>query len=37
MYDAFLFDAPMLERLTVIAIFKDPRQLEKFTCCGFSE
>lgn len=37
MYDCFLFNAPMLERVTVIAIFKDPRQLEPFTCCGFTE
>ena len=37
MYDGYIFNAPMLERLTIIAIFKDPRQLEQFTCCGFSE
>lgn len=37
MYDGYIFNAPMLERLSVVAIFKDPRQVEKFTCCGFDE
>lgn len=37
MYDGYVFNAPMLERLTIIAIFKDPRQVEKFSCCGFTE
>ena len=33
MYDGYIFNAPLLERLTVIAIFKDPRQLEQYSCC----
>lgn len=37
MYDCYLFNAPLLERVTVIAIFKDPRQVEKYSCCGFTE
>ena len=37
MYDGYIFNAPLLERLTVIAIFKDPRQLEQFACCDFQE
>jgi len=37
MYDCYLFNAPMLEYVTVIAIFKDPRQVAKYSCCGFTE
>lgn len=35
LYDCYVFNAPMLERLSVIGIFKDPRQLEleQFKCC----
>ena len=36
-YDGYIFNAPMLERLTVIAIFKDPRQVEELSCCEFTE
>ena len=36
-YDCYLFNAPMLERLTVIAIFKDPRQVEQVACCNLTE
>ena len=25
--------APLLKRISVIAIFKDPRQLEQYDCC----
>ena len=34
MYDAWVFNAPLLKTLSVIAIFKDPRQLEQFECCA---
>lgn len=37
MLDGYIFNAPMLERLSVMAIFKDPRQVEQLSCCGFSE
>lgn len=37
MYDGYIFNAPMLEVLTVIAVFKDPRQLEQFACCDTEE
>lgn len=37
MYDGYIFNAPLLERLTVRAIFKDPRQLEQYSCCNFEE
>lgn len=37
MLDCWIFDAPLLERITVQAIFYDPRQVEeylkKFSCC----
>jgi hypothetical protein len=35
LYDCYVFNAPMLERLSVIGIFKDPRQLQfdQFKCC----
>lgn len=36
-YDCYLFNAPMLERLTVVAIFKDPRQVEQVACCNLTE
>lgn len=36
-YDGYIFNAPMLERLSVIAVFKDPRQVEQLSCCGFTE
>lgn len=37
MYDGYIFNAPLLKRLTVIGIFKDPRQLEQFSCCTDNE
>ena len=33
MYDCFVFNAPLLDRVSVSAIFKDLRQLDKFGCC----
>ena len=36
-YDCYLFNAPMLERLTVIAIFKDPRQVQELSCCNMQD
>ena len=32
-YDAFVFNAPLLKQLSVVAVFKDPRQLEAWGCC----
>lgn len=32
-YDVWIFNAPMLKKISVIAIFKDPRQLEEYDCC----
>ena len=34
MYDCYLFNAPMLKQISITAVFKDPRQLEQFSCCS---
>ena len=34
MYDCFVFNAPLLKQVSIVAIFKDPRQLEQFGCCS---
>lgn len=33
MYDCFVFNAPLMKRISVVGIFKDPRQLEEYGCC----
>lgn len=33
MNDGFIFNAPMIEMISVVGIFKDPRQMEQFNCC----
>ena len=33
MYDCFIFNAPYIKQVSVVAIFKDPRQLEMYNCC----
>ena len=33
MYDCFIFNAPLLSNISITAIFKDPRQLDKYSCC----
>ena len=30
--DCYIFDAPLIKQITVMGIFKDPRQLEDFQC-----
>jgi hypothetical protein len=37
MYDAWIFNAPLLKKISVIAIFKDPRQLSEYDCCKGDE
>lgn len=37
LYDAWVFNAPLLQKLSVIAIFKDPRQLIDSDCCEFGD
>lgn len=34
MYDAYIFNVPMIKQVSVVAIFKDPRQLENYACCS---
>ena len=33
MYDGWVFNIPLLKRLTIIGIFKDLRQLDNYGCC----
>lgn len=33
MLDCFVFNAPFLEMVSVVAVWKDPRQLENYGCC----
>lgn len=33
MYDCFIFNAPLLAQISISAIFKDIRQLDKYSCC----
>lgn len=37
MLDCFLFNAPFVEQVSVVGIFKDPRQLNKYKCCNLNE
>ncbi len=37
MYDGWVFNAPFVKKLSIVAIFKDPRQLEYFNCCNQSD
>ena len=32
MLDCFIFNAPMIEQISVVGIFKDPRQVERYYC-----
>lgn len=34
MLDCFVFNAPFLKQVSIVAIFKDPRQLKKYQCCN---
>lgn len=33
MYDGWIFNAPFVKEISIIAIFKDPRQLDYYGCC----
>ena len=37
MLDCFLFNAPFLEQVSIVGIFKDPRQLNRYKCCNLDE
>ena len=34
MYDCWLFNAPLVSKITVVAIFKDLQQLNNYSCCN---
>ncbi len=34
MYDAYIFNAPFVKTISVVGIFKDPRQLKQYACCS---
>lgn len=37
MLDCFLFNAPFVEQVSVVGVFKDPRQLNQYSCCNTDE
>ena len=34
MYDCWIYNMPFVKKISIIGIFKDPRQLEWFECCN---
>lgn len=36
-YDGWIFNAPFVKYISIIGIFKDPRQLKGYNCCDESE
>lgn len=37
MLDCFLFNGPFIQQVSVVAVFKDPRQLNKYSCCNMED
>ena len=37
MLDCFLFNAPFVKQVSIVAVFKDPRDLNKYSCCNTDE
>lgn len=37
MLDCFVFNAPFLKQVSVVGAFKDPRQLQNYSCCSCDE
>lgn len=37
MLDCFIFNAPMIQQVSVVGVFKDPRQVEYYHCCNIDE
>ena len=37
MLDCFLFNGPFVDQVSVVAVFKDPRDLNKYSCCSTDE
>ena len=35
--DCFVFNAPLLKQVSIVGLFKDPRQLKYYNCCNQSE
>lgn len=33
MLDCYIFNAPLISTISIVAIFKDPRQVEEYSCC----
>lgn len=33
MYDGYIFNAPLLKMISIVALFKDPRELQEYACC----
>jgi hypothetical protein len=33
MLDCFIFNAPLIKQVSVVGLFKDPRQVERYHCC----
>lgn len=34
LYDGYIFNAPLIQVISISAVFKDPRQLEEYACCN---
>nr|DAP34445.1 MAG TPA: Structural protein [Caudoviricetes sp.] len=37
MFDAYIFNAPLIESVSIVAVFKDPRQLDDYGCCPITD
>lgn len=37
MYDGYIFNVPFIKHISVIGVFRDPRQLQHFSCCEFEQ
>lgn len=37
MLDCYLFNAPFLEQISIVGVFKDPRQLNRYKCCNMDD
>jgi hypothetical protein len=37
MLDCYVFNAPFLKQISIVGVFKDPRQLNKYNCCNVDD
>lgn len=37
MYNGYVFNTPFLKLISISAVFKDPRQLDIYSCCNFDQ